>query len=109
MGTARLFVGVVLFLVVVAVVAAEIARLAAGGSRPVALRDIRLVFAAPPDVACLLKARGLLVPYRFFAPIIGTVTAGLTLVVAPSVTSALTTALLATTLLAALLGLLPAG
>ena len=48
-------------------------------------------------------------PYRFFAPIIGTVTAGLTLVVAPSVTSALTTALLATTLLAALLGLLPAG
>ena len=103
MGTARLFVGVVLFLIVVAVV------LAAGGSRPVALGDIQLVFTAPPDVACLLKARGLLVPYRFFAPIIGTVTAGLTLVVAPSVTSALTTALLATTLLAALLGLLPAG
>ena len=72
------------------------------------LRDIRLVFAAPPDVACLLKARGLPVPYRFFAPIPGAVRAGLTLVVTPPVTSALATALLATTLLAALLALLPA-
>ena len=105
MGTARLFVGVVLFLLVVAVVAAETTRVAAGGSRPVALRDIRLVFATPLDVACLLKARGLPVPYRFFAHIVGAVRAVLMLVVAPPVTSALTTALLATTLLAALLAL----
>ena len=76
-GTARLFAGVVVFLVVVAAVAEERATVAAGGSRPVALRDIRLVFAAPPDVACLLKARGLPVPYTFFAPTIGAVRAGL--------------------------------
>ena len=84
------FVSVVLFLVDVAVVAAETARVAAGGSRPVALRGI----AAPPDVARLLKARGLPVPNGFFAPIIGAVRAGLTLVLAPAVTSALAGALL---------------
>ena len=102
MGTPRVFVDVVLFIIVVAVV------VAAGGSRPVALRDIQLVFAAPPDVACLQNARGLPLSDRFFAPIIGAVRAGITLVVAPPVTSALATALLATTLLAALLPLLPA-
>ena len=99
MGTACLFVRVVLFLVVVAMVTTETARIAAGGSRPVALRGI----AAPPDVACLWKARRLSVPYRFFAPIIGAVRAGLTLVLAPPVTSALAGALHA-----ALLALLPA-
>ena len=108
MGTACLFVGVVIFLVVVAVVAAETVKVAAGRRRRVAVRHIRLVFAAPPDVACLLKARGLPVPDRFFAPVIGAVRAGLTLVVAPPMTSALATALLATTLLADLLALLPA-
>ena len=41
-------------------------------------------------------------------PIVGAVRAGITLVVAPPVTSALVNALLATTLLAALLPLLPA-
>ena len=107
MGIARLFVGVVLFLVVVAVMAAETARVATGGSRPVALRDIRLVFPAPPDVTCLLIVRGLPVLYKFFA-IVGTMRAGFTLVVAPRAISALATALLATTLLAALLTLLPA-
>ena len=104
MGTAGLFIGVVLFLVDVAVVAAETARVTAGGSRPVTLRGI----AAPPDVASLWKARGLPVPNGFFAPIIGAVRAGLTLVLAPPVTSVLAGALLAATLLAAQLAMLPA-
>ena len=46
-------------------------------------------FAAPPDVACLLKARGLQVPDRFFVPIVGAVGAGLTLLVMPPLGSAL--------------------
>ena len=56
---------------------------------------------------CLWKARGLPVTYRFLAPIIGAVRAGLSLVLAPPVPSALAAALLAATLLAALLAFLP--
>ena len=48
MGTDRLLVDVVLFLIVLAVGVAEAARVAAGRSRLVALPDIRLVFAAMP-------------------------------------------------------------
>ena len=104
MGTACLFDGIVLFLVDASVMAAETSRVAAGGSRPVALRGI----AAPPDVACLLQERGLPVPNGFFSHIISAVRAGLTLMLAPAVTSALAGALLAATLLAPQLAMLPA-
>ena len=104
MGTACLSIGAVLFLVIVAVVAAETARVAAGGSRLVALRGI----AAPPDVACLSKTCELPVPNGFLASVVGAVRAGLTLVLAPALTSALAGALLAATLLVAQLAMLPA-
>ena len=104
MGTACLFDGIVLFLVDASVMAAETSRVAAGGSRPVALRGI----AAPPDVACLLQERGLPVPNGFFSHIISAVRARLTLMLAPAVTSALAGTLLAATLLAARLAMLPA-
>ena len=55
-----------------------------------------------------MNARGLPVPNGFLALIIGAARAGLTLGLAPAVTSARTGALLAATLLAAQLAMLPA-